>query len=161
MDRLNRIAGSSAPAVEKLLAGNLAFKKHGLRARIGCDRLNRSESLQTNPSAMPCPSTSISRTPGTRAALRDVANAFVIVLVGCTFAACGGSSSSNSGGSSMPNAKSPETQSDAEYDVAKDLFYKGQPRAALDHARKAVELNEDNSKALYFTSVIHLSFCST
>src|SRR5262249_2849223 len=38
--------------------------------------------------------------------------------------------------------------------------YKGQPRVALDHGRKAVELNEENAKALYFTSTIHLWFCS-
>jgi tetratricopeptide (TPR) repeat protein len=58
-------------------------------------------------------------------------------------------------------AKSPETQSDAEYDVARDLFFKGSPRAALDHALKAVELNEDNSRALYFTAALYLSFCTT
>jgi tetratricopeptide (TPR) repeat protein len=60
-------------------------------------------------------------------------------------------------GSSVPNA---ERQSDAEYDVARDYFYKGDPRRALDHCRKAVELDDENAKALYFASTIHLFFCS-
>jgi Tfp pilus assembly protein PilF len=55
---------------------------------------------------------------------------------------------------------SPERQSDAEYDVARDYFYKGQPRLALDHCRRAIDLDEDNAKALYFASTIHLFFCS-
>jgi Tfp pilus assembly protein PilF len=59
-----------------------------------------------------------------------------------------------------PGAQSPERQSEAEYDVARDFFYKNQPRAALDHVRKAIELNEENDKALYFASLIHLSFCA-
>jgi Tfp pilus assembly protein PilF len=61
-----------------------------------------------------------------------------------------------------PNApaSSPERQSEVEYDVARDFFYKGQPRLALDHCRKAIELDEQNARALYFASAIHLSFCS-
>jgi Tfp pilus assembly protein PilF len=62
---------------------------------------------------------------------------------------------------SQPGAQSPERQSDAEYDLARDLFQKGNPRAALDHALKAVSLNEDNDKAQYFVAAIYLSFCST
>jgi type IV pilus assembly protein PilF len=58
------------------------------------------------------------------------------------------------------NAPNPERQSEAEYDVARDYFYKAQPRLALDHCRKAVELDPENSKALYFASAIHLYFCS-
>ncbi len=69
--------------------------------------------------------------------------------------ACGGK------GANSPTAQSPEKQSDSEYDVARDLFYKGQPRAALDHGLKAIELNDENEKALYFTSTIYLWFCST
>lgn len=61
--------------------------------------------------------------------------------------------------SSVPNT-SPERQSEAEYDVARDYFYKGDPRRALDHCRKAVELDDQNAKALYFASTIHLFFCS-
>ncbi len=64
-------------------------------------------------------------------------------------------------GSQAPGAQSVERQSDSEYDLARDLFDKGNPRAALDHARKAITLNEDNDKAQYFIAVIQLSFCST
>jgi Tfp pilus assembly protein PilF len=59
-----------------------------------------------------------------------------------------------------PAAKSPEAQSDAEYDLARDDFYKGNPRSALDHGLRAIELNDSNAKALYFTSSIYLYFCS-
>ena len=61
-----------------------------------------------------------------------------------------------------PNAptSSPERQSEAEYDVARDFFFKGQPRLALEHCRRAIELDEENARALYFASTIHLSFCS-
>ena len=75
---------------------------------------------------------------------------------GLLFTAC-----SPSKGSQAPGAQSVERQSDSEYDLARDLFEKGNPRAALDHATKAITLNEDNDKAQYFVAVIHLSFCST
>src|SRR5450755_2057400 len=57
-------------------------------------------------------------------------------------------------------ALSPERQSESEYDLARDYFYKAQPRAALDHAHKAVDLDDGNVKALYFTSTLYLFFCS-
>ena len=63
-------------------------------------------------------------------------------------------------GSDAPGAQSPERQSDAEVDLATDLMRKGQPRAALDHAQKAIALNEDNEKAQYIAAGIYLSFCS-
>jgi Tfp pilus assembly protein PilF len=66
---------------------------------------------------------------------------------------CGGKGPNTPGGD-------PEKQSEAEYDVARDYFYKGQPRPALDHCRRAVELDDQNVKALYFASTIHLLFCS-
>lgn len=56
-------------------------------------------------------------------------------------------------------AQSPERQSQAEFDLARDSFHKGDPRGALDHARKAVELDDSNAKALYFASVIYAFFC--
>ncbi|HEX7665239.1 MAG TPA: tetratricopeptide repeat protein [Polyangiaceae bacterium] len=71
---------------------------------------------------------------------------------------CGGS---GNGEAESPHAQSPEKQGDAEYDLARDYFSKGNPRMALDHAQKSVELNDDNAKALYLTSAIYLSFCST
>ena len=70
---------------------------------------------------------------------------------------CGGSSV----GAQGPGAQSVERQSEAEYDLARDSFYKGAPRAALDHALKAVQLDDENAKALYFTSTVYLWFCST
>lgn len=64
------------------------------------------------------------------------------------------------GSGNTPGAQSPERQADAEYDLARDYFYKGQPREALDHSLRAVDLDGDNSKALYFTSTLYLWFCS-
>jgi type IV pilus assembly protein PilF len=77
------------------------------------------------------------------------------VVAALVLTACTGKGSQN------PNAQSVERQSDSEYDLARDLFEKGNPRAALDHAMKSISLNEDNDKAQYFVAVIHLSFCST
>ncbi len=70
---------------------------------------------------------------------------------------CGGSARD----AAAPGAQSPERQAEAEYDLARDSFYKGQPRTALDHALKAVSLDDANAKALYFTSTVYLWFCST
>jgi type IV pilus assembly protein PilF len=55
---------------------------------------------------------------------------------------------------------SPERQSETEYALAKEYFYKGDPRAALDHSLRAVQINPDNPRALYFTSTLFLYFCS-
>ncbi len=89
----------------------------------------------------------------TRMRKRSAAVALALVA-GLTCLACSGK------GSQAPNAQSPERQSDAEYDLARDFFQKGQPRVALDHAQKAIALNEDNDKAHYLIAAIHLSFCS-
>jgi Tfp pilus assembly protein PilF len=62
-------------------------------------------------------------------------------------------------GPDAPHAN-PERQSQSEYDLARDYFYHGQPRQALDHCRKAIEYDDQNAKALYFASTIHLFFCS-
>ncbi len=59
-----------------------------------------------------------------------------------------------------PHAQSPERQSEAEYDVARDLFHKGNPRAALDHVHKAIELSDENDKAHYFAAAIYLDLCN-
>ena len=56
---------------------------------------------------------------------------------------------------------SPERQADSEYDLARDAFYKGRLREALDHAQRADTLDDENAKALYFTAVIYLGFCSS
>jgi Tfp pilus assembly protein PilF len=72
----------------------------------------------------------------------------VVACVGCT-----------PQGASSP-ATDPQRQSEAQYDVARDYFEKGEPRLALEHCRKAIELDPDNARALYFASVVHLYFCS-
>jgi type IV pilus assembly protein PilF len=76
-------------------------------------------------------------------------SAFALVLAGCVTK------------QSLPGAQSPERQSDAEYDLALEYFRSGQPRVALDHAQKAIALNDQNAKALYFASTIYLWFCSS
>jgi Tfp pilus assembly protein PilF len=60
------------------------------------------------------------------------------------------------------NAPDAERQSDAEYDVARDLFLsRHDPRGALGHAQKAVELNDQNAEAFHFVAIIYLYFCSS
>jgi tetratricopeptide (TPR) repeat protein len=58
-------------------------------------------------------------------------------------------------------AASAEQQAVAEYDLANDAFRRGRLREALGHARKAIELNEDNAEAHYLAAVILLGFCAT
>lgn len=61
-----------------------------------------------------------------------------------------------------PAAGDPVRQSVAEYDIARDLFVaRGNARAALDHALKAVELDDDNADAAHLVSLIYLFFCAT
>jgi Tfp pilus assembly protein PilF len=57
-------------------------------------------------------------------------------------------------------AANPLRQSEAEYDLARDAFYRGLPREALDHCRRAIGFDDQNAKALYFASTVHLFFCS-
>ena len=90
---------------------------------------------------------------------RRAVNIAVSAIAIFALAACGGSH--NNSDPDAPHVQSPERQSEAEYDLARDYFSKGSPRGALDHALKAVQLNDDNAKALYLTSAIYLSFCST
>jgi Tfp pilus assembly protein PilF len=65
----------------------------------------------------------------------------------------------NPKGAASPGAD-PQRQSEAEYDLARDYFYRGQQRVALDHCRKAIEVDDHNAHALYFASLIQLFFCS-
>jgi len=98
-----------------------------------------------------------SRSPHTHLRNRNAAAALSLCLAGVlAIAGCSGGK-----GSQSPNAQSVERQSDAEYDLARDLLVKDNPRAALDHAMKAISLNEENDKAQYFVAVIYLKFCST
>jgi Tfp pilus assembly protein PilF len=84
-----------------------------------------------------------------------VAAALLPIVLSVLTSAC------SSRGGNQPNAQSPERQSEAEYDLARDAFQKGQSRVALDHAQKALTLNEDNDKAHYLIAAIHLSFCTS
>jgi type IV pilus assembly protein PilF len=63
--------------------------------------------------------------------------------------------------SKSPQAASPERQAVAEYDLARDAFYKGHLREALDHQQRSNSLDDANPKSLYFTAVVYLAFCST
>jgi len=51
--------------------------------------------------------------------------------------------------------------SESEYDVARDLWLRrSQPREALSHALKAVELDEGNADAAHLAALLYLDFCS-
>jgi type IV pilus assembly protein PilF len=65
------------------------------------------------------------------------------------------------GGRGANNAADSERQSEAEYDVARDLFLmRHDPRGALGHAQKAVEMNDGNADAHHLVALIYLYFCS-
>ena len=75
---------------------------------------------------------------------------FLSVCVGCS-----------SGGASGPAARDPERMSESEYDIARDLWLRrNQPREALAHALKAVDLDGDNAEAAHLVSLLYLDFCS-
>ncbi len=59
-----------------------------------------------------------------------------------------------------PGAKDPEVQAVAEYDLARDLYARGNARAALKHALKAVELDDENADAAHFVALMYLHFCA-
>jgi len=66
-----------------------------------------------------------------------------------------------SGGGSGPKAQDPTRQSESEYDVARDLWLRrGQTRDALEHALKAVELDDENADAQHLVALLYLDFCS-
>jgi Tfp pilus assembly protein PilF len=65
------------------------------------------------------------------------------------------------GSSRAANAPDAERQSEAEYDVARDLFTRRDPRGALAHAQKAIELNDANADAQHFVGLLYLSFCAS
>lgn len=57
--------------------------------------------------------------------------------------------------------QSTSAQSVAEVDLAQDLWLgRGEPRQALDHALKAVELDEDNPEAAHLVALLYLDFCN-
>src|ERR1700712_5427113 len=76
--------------------------------------------------------------------------AFLSVFVGC---------SSNNG--SNPGAHDPVRMSESEYDIARDLWLRrNQPREALAHALKAVDLDDGNAEAAHLVALLYLDFCS-
>jgi Tfp pilus assembly protein PilF len=73
------------------------------------------------------------------------------------FAACGGTNRASSSGT---GAQSAAVQSTAEYDLAADYWLKrGQPRAGLEHALRAVELDDKNADAQHLLALLYLDFC--
>jgi tetratricopeptide (TPR) repeat protein len=63
-------------------------------------------------------------------------------------------------GAQSAGGQSPDSQSIAEYDIAKDLWInRGQPREALDHVLKAIELDDENADAAHLAALVYLDFC--
>lgn len=57
-------------------------------------------------------------------------------------------------------SRSPESQSIAEYDIARDLWLtRGQRRQALKHVLHAIELDDENADAEHLAALIFLDFC--
>jgi type IV pilus assembly protein PilF len=76
--------------------------------------------------------------------------ALLSVFVGCSSASATG-----------PAARDPERMSESEYDIARDLWLRrNQPREALAHALKAVDLDEANAEAAHLVALLYLDFCS-
>jgi type IV pilus assembly protein PilF len=65
------------------------------------------------------------------------------------------------GSASGEGVRDPDRMSDSEYDIARDLWLRrSSPREALDHALKAVELNEENADAAHLVALLYMDFCS-
>lgn len=62
--------------------------------------------------------------------------------------------------SSQNPAQSPEAQSHAEHELAKDAYKKGRLRDVLGHVQKALEHDETNAEAAYLGASVHLQFCA-
>jgi len=79
----------------------------------------------------------------------------ILALVLCAIeVACGGAPAKEGTHSST-------AQSQAEYDIAVDLWVqRGQPRRALEHALNAVELDNDNPQAPHLVALLYLDFCN-
>jgi Tfp pilus assembly protein PilF len=79
-----------------------------------------------------------------------------VLCIGAALAllACAGSTANTPGGD-------PVRMSESEYDIARDMWLRqNNPREALGHALKAVELDEDNADAAHLAALIYLSFCT-
>jgi type IV pilus assembly protein PilF len=77
-----------------------------------------------------------------------------LVALGLVLFACAGASQG-------PGAQDPVRQSESEYDIARDLWLnRAQLRPALEHALKAVSLDEGNADAQHLVALLFLDFCS-
>lgn len=95
----------------------------------------------------------LSDTPTQRSTARPrwVALLALVGLVGATFV---------SGCASSAPVGDPTRMSESEADIAIDLWQvRGQPREALEHALRAVELDPDNADAAHLVALIYLDFC--
>jgi type IV pilus assembly protein PilF len=69
--------------------------------------------------------------------------------------------SSSSSGTTGPGAHDPARMSESEYDIARDLWLRrNQPREALAHGLKAIELDDSNAEAAHLVALLYLDFCS-
>jgi len=67
----------------------------------------------------------------------------------------------SSGNTAGPHAQDPSRQAETEYDVARDLWLRrNDPRGALEHALKAVNLDDGNAEAAHLVALLYLDFCS-
>ncbi|MCA9639190.1 MAG: hypothetical protein KC492_00815 [Myxococcales bacterium] len=99
------------------------------------------------------PSTSPVLDRGVRRGVRSLRALVVCLVAAIALTGCPGSN----GPATADDAK----RSQSEYDVARDLWLsRGQPRAALEHALGAVELDSENSEAAHLVSLIYLQFCA-
>lgn len=58
------------------------------------------------------------------------------------------------------SAHVPDRQSDAEYDLARDAWIRrGQPREALSHAIRALEIDDDHADAHHLVALLYLDLC--
>jgi type IV pilus assembly protein PilF len=66
-----------------------------------------------------------------------------------------------SGNATGPGAHDPARMSESEYDIARDLWLRrNQPREALAHGLKAIELDDSNAEAAHLVALLYLDFCS-
>jgi tetratricopeptide (TPR) repeat protein len=69
--------------------------------------------------------------------------------------------SCSSGQATGPGAQDPVRLAETEYDLARDLWLqRGQLRDALEHALKAVKLDEQNAEAQHLVALLYLDFCA-
>lgn len=87
--------------------------------------------------------------------LRQRAHKACALACFCSIFACAACTST-----SQNPAQSPEAQSHAEHELAKDAYKKGRLRDVLAHVQKAVEHDETNAEAAYLGASVYLQFCA-